>query len=146
MVENIPKSNGTVCIKTSEYLDLIRKNSSCNSVPLESGDKFGKNDVAQILVGTFVIASGTLLSQGKEISLISGLLVFLVLLVVAGTIFSIIGARDSMMKRIWVSVTVLFFISLMIDYLINNHVDLGKVFLHTGTALPIAAGIDAIRE
>lgn len=110
-------------------------------------DKFGKSDIAQLLVGTFVIASGTFLGSDKEITTLAGVLTFIILLVVAVVIFSIISlTRRGVILRVAVTVPVVILVAFAFEQIITGHISLGHVFLHAGIALPISAGIDAIKD
>lgn len=109
-------------------------------------DKFGKADIAQLLVGAFVIAEGTYFG-GIETTLLQGFLTFLVLLAIASIIFGIIAVtRKGVLLRVLIYVPALIGIATLLELVITGHINWSAVLIHAGTALPISAGIDAIKD
>ena len=113
----------------------------------KKGDSFGKTDIAQLLTGTFVIVSGTFMGQDKLINLLPALVVISASLVVTIGIFAITSAkRRGILLRMAVTIPTLFIFALVMAYAMTGGIAIGNVLIHTATALPISAGIDALKE
>lgn len=113
---------------------------------MKKGDKFDKTDIAQILVGAFVIAESTYFG-GVDVSLFFSILTFLVLLSVAITIFSIISIkRKGIILRILITVPSLLIIATILEILLTKEFNIANILIHSGIALPISAGIDALKD
>jgi len=110
-------------------------------------DKFGKTDIAQILAGAFIIGSTAFMGAERTISLFLGFSIFMVFLTVAVIIFGITSLkRSGFFMRLAITIPALFLIALLLEFMVTQQINISKVFVYTGIALPISAGIDALRD
>ena len=114
---------------------------------METKDKFGMTDIAQILAGSFIIIASVYSGQNKTVSTFGGILLFAILLVIGIFIFSVTSKnKKGVLLRLLIAIPMAFIVASIAEYVITESINIGRIFLYAGLVLPVSAGIDALRK